>query len=445
MQHTRKISIAITTLSAVLIALLPVTTIQAASKEKVLHVFGTGNDGINPSSSLIADAAGNFYGTTSYGGGNNGCHGYGCGVAFQLIPGGNGQWTEKVIYTFCPMGSHCVDGAIPQGNLVMDAAGNLYGTTTTGGSGSGCFIGCGTVFELSPGAQGKWTEKVLYSFLNSGQDETSPNSLILDAAGNLYGTTSTSYGTCVFSTGCGIVFKLTRRAQGQWSQKVLYKFDGTHGSDPVGLTMDAGGHLFGTTGLGGAGSCSCGTVFELTQTSKGQWKERVLYSFLNGADGAVPSSAPILDPSGAVIGATYLGGTSGCLINYGYHTCGLVFEVASDHHGHWAEKVLYSFEYNFVDGENPRGNLVFDPAGNLYGTTYGGGTGQCPLTGCGTVFELSPGARGSWHEKVLHSFQDDGKDGTYPIGGVTLGKAGNLFGVTFWGYSVSGIAYELTP
>jgi uncharacterized repeat protein (TIGR03803 family) len=267
----------------------------AASKEKVLHsFFRIGTDGADPFASLIIDAAGNLYGTAPYGGD------YGKGVVFELMPAGNKHWTEKVLHSF----SQAVnDGYFPEASLIFDAAGNLYGTTFYGGAhGSGCGgNGCGAVFELIHGANGHWTEKVLHSFSDSGQDGYNPIAgLIFDGAGNLYGTTESGGSGCG-GWGCGVVFRLTPRANGKWTEKVLYAFvGGTDGANPyAGVVLDLAGNLYGTTESGGA--YAVGTVFQLIPSKNGKWTESVLYSFCSASgctDGNGPIAGLILDAAG---------------------------------------------------------------------------------------------------------------------------------------------------
>ena len=300
--------------------------------------------------------------------------------------------------------------------------------------------GHGTVFELTPQAGGGWTEQVLHSFGN-GTDGVGPEfSLILDKNGNLYGTTSGGG-----AYGYGTVFELTRSphaAGGGWTEKVLHSFAfGTDGAEPSdGLTFDAAGNLYGTTSMGGA--YDYGMLFELTPTGEG-WTEQVLHNFNNdGADGAYPDASLIFDAAGNLYGTTLMGGT--------YYNCqpgtpvgcGTVFELTPQADGSWVEHVLHSFGYG-GDGALPTVGLVFDAAGNLYGTTEKGGPGNN-----GTVFELtrSPhAAGGSWTEKVLHSF-GDGTDGAHPQTGLTFDAAGNLYGTTSMGGAYGyGTMFELTP
>jgi hypothetical protein len=370
--------------------------------ETQLHIFTgvtkTAKDGADPSSGLVIDAAGNLYGTTAYGG-NGGCvlagnHG-GCGTVYELTPPKKtgGKWGYKIIYSF--RGGK--DGDVANGDLVFDAAGNLYGATLFGGGFGSCdapfYENCGTVFELSPPQTkgGKWTEKVLYSF-KSGKDGANPNGgLVFDKKGAIYGTTvfgGSSDQICktVSGTGCGTVFHLKPAigSGSDWSESVLYRFKpGTDGAAPNGgLLIDSVHHLFGTTLAGG--SSQSGIVFALSEVKgKNQWVETVLHTFQDGADAANPSSGLTLDASGNLYGTACCGGVLGG---------GAVYQLKPpQNHGVW----IYSARYFFngaPDGSYPSGKLVFDDVGNLYGTTLqSGDTGQaCGRQGCGTVFVVSP-------------------------------------------------------
>ncbi len=404
---------------AIFAVTLLVTSTWASTNwyEKVLHSFGNGTDGYMPSTSLIFDAAGNLYGTTQYGGGANAY-----GTVFELTPAGGGNWTETVLYSF----RSGTDGAVPGAGLIFDAAGSLYGTTTAGGPNNG------TVFELTPTAGEGWTEQVLYRFCsqaNCADGQYPYGGLIFDAAGNLYGTTEFG-GT----NGYGTVFKLTPTAGGGWTETVLHSFgSGTDGASPfVGLIFDAAGNLYGTTTYGG--TYGVGTVFELTPTAGGDWLETVLYSFgINGlSDGGYPWAGLIFDAAGNLYGTTFYGGT---------YNRGTVFELTPMSGGGWTETVLHSFNpNNGTDGFNPYAGLIFDAAGNLYGTAYYGGS-----YGGGTVFELTPAAGGGWTETVLRSF-GNGTDGFWPYAGLIFDHAGNLYGTTEYGGTHNyGTVFELTP
>jgi uncharacterized repeat protein (TIGR03803 family) len=329
--------------------------VDTTRTETVLHSFTGGADGIEPKAGLVQDAAGNLYGTTF----NGGAHGY--GTVFKLDPTG----TETVLYSF----TGGVDGASPLAGLVMDAAGDLYGTTQLGGDLTCPRLGgpgCGTLFKVdTTGA-----ETVLHSF-TGGADGLEPTAeLVQDAAGNLYGTTSNggahSYGT---------VFKLNPTG----TETVLYSFTGgADGASPLaGLVMDAAGNLYGTTQLGGA--FSAGTVFEVSASGA----EIVLYSFTGGSDGSLPEGGLLIDAANNLYGTTDHGGDLTCGQGLG---CGTVFKL--DKTG--KQTVLYTFSGG-TDGAYPQAGLVMDAAGNLYGTASGGGDLTCNQgLGCGTVFKLTP-------------------------------------------------------
>ncbi len=339
------------------------------------------------------------------------------------------QATENVLYEFGAPNS----GADPQGPLVFDAAGNLYGTTQSGGA-----YGWGTVFQLSPGPGG-WTQTELYSF-TSGKDGGAPYAgLAIDAAGNLYGTTVLGGDlggvNCYVEGGCGTVFELSRDSGGKWTETVLYAFGGGRdGNAPeAAVTLDSQGNIYGTTTNGGSQtSYGYGTVFRLTNTA-GVWKESVLHRFTDGTDGGYPVSSVTVDAAGNVYGTTAGGGNEACNPPHG---CGLVFKLSPNANGSWRETVLHSF-LGGKDGSGPLAGLIFDAAGNLYGTTNaGGGAATCPdalSPGCGMVFELSP-AQSGWKETVLHAFTG-GKDGGSPWAPLTWDAAGNLYGNTYIGGS----------
>ncbi len=396
---------------AIFTAILFMPSTRATADDKVLHSFSNnGTDGIVPDGNVIFDTAGNLYGTSFQGGTHS------AGTVYELTPAGGGTWTEQVLHSF----SGSADGAFPAAGLIFDTAGNLYGTTVGGGTHSE-----GTVFELTPAGGGTWTEKVLYSFGN-GTDGYSPYSgLVFDAAGNLYGT---AYYGGTYSR--GTVFELTPQAGGTWTEQVLHSFgNGTDASAPfAGLTFDTAGNLYGTTEIGGtSGGCApygCGTVFELTPAAGGTWTEKVVYSFANnGTDGTVPKAAVVLDAAGNLYGTTTQGGA---------YNLGALFELTPAGGGTWTEQILHNFG-NGTDGANPYARLIFDTAGNLFGTTYQGGS-----YGGGTVFRLN--AQG---ESLLQNFS--GNDGSGPIAGLVLDASGNLYGTTTsGGASHEGAVFEVT-
>jgi uncharacterized repeat protein (TIGR03803 family) len=242
----------------VVIIVIPVLSpgARAASNYKTLHKFTGG--GLEESfAGLVFDQAGNLYGTTSGGGVGLSKCGYsaGCGTVFKLTPNADGNWRESVLYSFCSR-TNCGDGEIPIAGLTFDQAGNLYGMTDGGGA-----TGGGTAFKLTPHSDGSWTESVLYRF--TGMDGSQPNSVILDAAGNLYGTTALGGKLNCSPIGCGVVFKLAPNSKGGWNEIVLHTFADHPGANPnAGLILDPAGNLYGTTE--GDLSTTFGSVFEIT-------------------------------------------------------------------------------------------------------------------------------------------------------------------------------------
>jgi uncharacterized repeat protein (TIGR03803 family) len=391
----------------------------AAPKERVLYSFGI-TDGSNPETSLIFDKAGNLYGTTVRGGA------FGYGTVFELTPTARG-WNEKVLHSFSAS-----DGFYPSASLIFDSVGNLYGSTALGGA-----YHYGMVFQLAPGAHGTWTETILHSF--DGTDGDQPRAqLTFDKAGNLYGTT-----TFGGAYGHGAVFQLTPGANGVWTETVLRSFTlraGLGPNEPFGnIVFDADGNLYGTTENGGPSGWSGGVVFELAPGAGGKWTEKIPHYFGNhGEDGYSPEAGLIFDTSGNLYSTTALGGA---------HNFGAVFQLTPDA-GKWNEKVLHSFNDNGKDGAYAVSGLILDAAGNLYGTTNQGGTpgSACNGHGCGTVFDLQPGANGTWTEKILHSFSDQGTDGTIPEAGLIRDAAGNLYGTTYTGGANNyGTVFKITP
>jgi len=260
-----------------------------------------------------------------------------------------------------------------------------------------------------PGAWAASKFKTLYTFAGGSDGNLPSCSLIFDASGNLYGTTQRggAYGNF------GTVFRLTPSGDGSWTKIVLHSFndDGKDGYTPsAGLIFDQKGNLYGTTTRGGAFG-DFGTVFRLTPNGDGDWTENVLHSF-DGKDGWVPSATLVFDTAGHLFGTTWTGGFS----NYG-----TVFQLTPNQDGGWTESVIHSF--SFSDGGNPIGSLVFDPSGNLYGTTESGGD-----YADGTVFKLRANGDGSWKESVLHSFKFASRGGSEPFGGLIIDGAGNLYG-----------------
>ena len=375
---------------------------------RVLYQYPNPTDAGGPTARLLRDDRGNLYGV-----GGGGPDNY--GVVFKLNPGGQ----ETVLYTF-----NGTDGSHPQGGLVRDADGNLYGTTAYGGP-----KGYGNVFRLTP--SGVLT--VLHNFHGAPDGANPEGDLLLDAAGNLYGTTveggqgcSNPYG----ASGCGTVFKIAPDGK----ESVLYRFTDTpDGAHPAaGLVADRDGNLYGTTGAGGiiyAREFPLGTVFRVTPDGE----ETVLYRF-NGsanADGQNPNSTLIWDDDGNLYGTTTEGGVNGY---------GTVFKLTPS----GQEAVLYAFPGYSGDGLNPEAGLVRDRDGSLFGTTEAGGseTNGCAGSGCGVVFRVAPNNA----ETILQSFIDTGDDGCVPDTALITDREGTLFGSTlFCGTTGNGVIFRIRP
>jgi len=406
-QRTPKIRV----LGAVAFALAVLTVLiafaagtRAVAQEKVLYSFGPANrseGGPHPGGGLTFDATGNLYGTTGLGGGHS------QGAVYELMPTAHGSWRQKLLHGFKYDGT---DGQYPNGNLVLDAAGNVYGTTYSGGA----YL-WGTVFELIPSPDGTWTEKVLHSFDLTSDGGLPLAGVVFDAAGNLYGTTR-----------LGSVFKLTPAADGTWSETVLYNHGTDEGAPLAGVVVDTAGNIFGTTENGGA--YNGGTVFELTPSADGIWTQTILHNF-NSKDNVGGSPGPvILDASGNLYG------TAGVPI---FPDLGVVFEL-SPAGGNWVFKVLHHFNNSSSwEGAGP-GGLVLDAVGNLYGSTF---------ATTGTLFKLSHKADGGWPLRVLYAFGLNLGDGWIPQGGpLTIDGAGNLYGTTVeGGYNGTGVVFEVKP
>jgi uncharacterized repeat protein (TIGR03803 family) len=337
---------------------------------------------------------------------------------------------ETLLYSFSFNTLDTYDGAAPIGNLISDSNGNLYGATSSGGSSSDG----GMIFELSPKVGGGWTEKILYPFTGNGGGTAPTGSLIFDSNGNLYGTAS------------NIVFELSPQSGGVWTEKVLYTFNGgeTDVSAPNGgLIFDKSGNLYGTSSSGGAYD-AYGTVYELSppESGTGPWTEQILHSFNNNfVDGYRPLGSLIFDPNGNLYGTTSYGGANGQ---------GTVFELTPGSGGVWTESIIFNQSYS----ETPYANLIFDTEGNLYSTSFSGGAEPGDALN-GTVFELSPPQSGTaWTEQILHSFGQDATDGGSLAAGLISDTKGNLYSTTFHGgpYYTEGVTantdgtiFELLP
>ena len=399
-RSTRQAAATTTILSLVIFSALLLTAVRPAQAqtETVLYNFSGGSDGAYPEWSLTSDSAGNFYGTTYAGG-------FGFGTVFELSPNGAGAWNETVLYSF----TGGEDGANPSSSVIFDKTGHLYGTASAGGANN-----LGVIFKLSPKQSG-WKEAVLHSFAGGTDGEFPVSGLIFDPAGNLYGTTYNGWGLAT-------IFEMSPSGHG-WTEQVIYTVE----TSGAGLTMDAAGNIF---------SVSYSTVFELSPNGAGGWTPTILHTFTGyPKDGYFAATTPALDQAGNLYGTTVEGGPS---------NLGTVYKLSPGKNGKWTEKILHSFRGG-KGASSPAAGLVFDAAGNIYGTTLLGGKHDW-----GTVFELTaPTGKGGYQEKILWSFT--GSDGLGPYAGVTLDSAGNLYGATYKGgttyeddYGV-GVLFEITP
>jgi uncharacterized repeat protein (TIGR03803 family) len=375
---------------------------------KPLHKFKY-LDGAGLYGRLTMDAAGNLYGTTSYGGNTNG------GLVYKLTPNPDGSWGASTLYTFT-LGFNAPDGTFPVAGLILDGAGNLYGTTEWGGPDA-----AGVVFKLTPNPDGSWTESVIHTF--DGSDGANPK------AGLIFGPNNTLYGTTYSggSHGRGTVFELVPNPDETFTENVIFNFKGSFGAYPAArLIFDASGNLYGTTT--GGGPLHAGVVFKLAPNQDGTWTESVLHTF-SITDGWDPQAPLTFDDAGHLFGTTMGGG------KYGH---GVVFRLKPTPTGHWKERVIHAFGRE--GGADPAAGLIWDAAGNLHGTTVDGGPANY-----GTVFKLTPNPDESWKIHVSHVFK--GKDGTHPYGGLISDAAGNLYGAARDGgkYNGTGVVFQITP
>ena len=381
----------------------------------VIHDF-TGNlDGRYPYAGVTVDRAGTLYGTASEGQPDE------AGSVFRLALK-NGSWIFNPLYHFT-----ADEGVNPLARVIIGPNGSLYGTTSAGPSGCG---GCGTVFNLRPSVSiptsviAPWNEHILYQFMD-GDDGASPGNgdLLFDNSGNIYGTTFSGGDLqACGGFGCGVVYKLTPIGGG-WTQSVIHAFSGGNdGYTPYsGLTLDAGGNLYGTTVEGGVHDY--GTVYRLNPAGSG-WTKTVIYNFQNSNDGKWPIGGLVIDSAGTLYGAAEVGGSGGG---------GTVYKLTNSN-GQW----IFSTIYSFPGDAGPYSKLAIDAAGNLYGSTYGDGS-----AGVGMVFKLTRSGSG-WTFTSLHDFS--GSDGEFLLGGVDLDASGNVYGTAEMGGAYGqGVVFKIAP
>jgi len=342
--------------------------------------------------------------------------GTGSGTVFQVTPAG----VHTVLYSF----TGGADGGEPYKGVTLDAAGNLYGTTVTGGGGA-CEGGCGVIFKLTNNG-GTWTQSIVYAF-QGGNDGYEPGSPVaFDSRGNLYGTTPLGG-----KYNLGVVYRISPNGTGGWNFRVIHTFtggvDGGGGSAGK-ILIDSAGHLFGVCTVGGVNGF--GTVYAMALV-QGKWIFKTLYAFNDQPDGALPYGSVVADKFGNLYGTTYYAGAN---------DWGTVYKLTRSN-GAWTETVLYSFQGG-TDGAQPISSLVSDGAGHFYGTTSAGGSSTC---GCGVIFEMFRNSAGQWSEKVRYRFPGAPNAGQ-AYNGMVSDAAGNFYGATVHGGSTNdGAIYQFTP
>lgn len=394
-----------------LIAMMFLFALAAAGQtETTLYTFSGGTDGAWPKAGVTFGPNGRLYGATQYGGADT------FGTVYE-VSHSSGSWIETVIYSFTDVN----DGAGPIGAITFDAAGNIYGTTAFGNRN-------GTVYELTPNGDGGWSANELYGF-SGGSDGGEPlTGVTFDKAGNLYGTTYAG------GTGGGVLYKLSPNGNGTWTESVIHAFGSYAGDalDPsTGILIDAAGNLYGASFEGGVNGH--GAVYEFSPGFDGSWSEQILYSFMGADDGSAPN-ALAFDEAGSIFGAAGAAGRGGMPCDYG---CGTIFRLTPTSAGSWHFTVIYAFDY--TTGETPDGVVVAD-AGDVYGTTSSGGTGNS-----GVAFELKHSSAGQgWTYSSLYQFGAGG-GGIEPTGLIL--KDRHLFGTDLSTTTcyLCGTVWEITP
>jgi len=398
-------------LLAVLTFILFSVATALAGTETVLYSFAGGTDGSNPyQAGVVFDQSGNLYGVTEYGGL------YGDGTVFQLTPSPGGGWTENILYNF----TGTSDGRYPSGGLVIDGSRNLYGTAWE--SPMYC---CGVVFRLSP-SQGGWTYTVLYTFTGNDDGEDPQGDLML-LGSSLVGTTYSAGWQC--GIGNGTVFIVS--TSGGFVQAGCFRKGGSAHPAGVGVCETVICGTSATGGKEGAGSLFRWYPYDKEAGTMITFKPSAKYGI--NPYGDLTSNAG----GGAIFGTTSWGGVGGK---------GTVYKLTPVWHGPYANSyriaVVHSFTGANGDGAGPWGGVILDAAGNIYGTTAAGGSD--PGSG-GTVFKLTPVAKNKWDETVLYSFSG-GADGSEPTGSIIFDSAGNIYGTTYEGGAYgNGVVYEVAP
>ncbi|MBU6296225.1 MAG: PEP-CTERM sorting domain-containing protein [Planctomycetes bacterium] len=373
-----------------------------------LYNFTTSSGGF-AESGLAFDTAGNLVGTRAVGEANP------AGSVFRLSGNGGGGYSYSSLFDF-----NGTNGSTPQAGVIIDSAGNIFGTTAGGGAN-----GRGTVYRLSDNGAGGYAHTILFNFTNTPATGRAPAAtLMADANGHLYGTTTLGGA----SPAIGNVFRLANDGAGNYTHSTLHSFTvPTAGTGRrSSLIVDAGGNLYGTTEIGG--SSAGGTVYRLANNGAGGYNYAALANFGGPSGGRQPASGLIADAAGSLYGVTFAGGT---------FNNGTVFKVSDNGAGGYTTTILHNF--NHTNGGSPLGGLIADAVGNLFGTTYGGGGEFAP----GTVFRLSDNGAGGYTHTVLYTF--GGSNGIKPYGDLIADDEGNLYGMTqFGGANDSGTIFRIS-
>jgi uncharacterized repeat protein (TIGR03803 family) len=366
-----------------------------AVTEKVLYNFhGSNNGGWGPVFKLVLDSSGRLFGNTQHGG--SACN---CGNVFELTaPDSHGVRSYVQLYAF--QGGN--DGILPIGNLVVDAAGDVDGVTQQGGANSD-----GIVFGLSPSTGGQWAETILYAFKLFPDGSNPGSGLMMDEGGNLYGVMGEGG-----ARQSGTVYKLTKNANGSWSEKLVSDLGSGAGNPDGEVTIGPSGNIYGTGGDGGQNGW--GTVFELSPTSG----VNILFNFPD-PNVAYPTGELWRDTKGDLYGTAF---------GYSVYYSGAVYQLVRNSDGSWTETTLHIFGQQKGDGYQPTSGLTPDSEGNLYGTTSAGGA-----YGQGTVYKLTRGPNGSWTYSIFYNFGARANDGGGPTGGLVIGPGNTMYGTTYGG------------
>ena len=390
-----------------LVSLYNLSIQMNARSESVIYSFtDENNDGAVPASGLTFHD-GSIFGVTNEGGAYDSD-----GVLFQLSPDGTGGWQEQAIHVF----QGGLDGATPS-PVIFDAHGNLYGEAVNFGK-----YGCRLIFEFSPNGSGWSPMKVLYNFTCGAGGLTFHD-------GSIFGVTNE--GGAYDSD--GVLFQLSPDGTGGWQEQAIHVFQGgLDGATPSPVIFDAHGNLYGEAV--NFGKYGCRLIFEFSPNGSGWSPMKVLYNFTCGADGGSPSGGLTFDAAGNLYGTTGKGGDDNLCQSFAWDVgCGVIFKLAAGPNGTWTESVLYTFTGQ-QDGYAPWGGLSFESAGNLYGTTeyYG----YYSNGGLGLIFKLSPQSQGNWKYSVLHRFPG-GTEGQLPFSNLVVSN-GNIYGTTWEGGLMTG-------